>query len=98
MSQQGTRQPSPARRLSGVLHRHPVLRLTLLLVAPMLVLVVVYLGSLAVLLVSAFWTTDDFTGEIAFSFGGGFGGGRGGPPGGPRGSRGLGRRRGGRYG
>jgi putative spermidine/putrescine transport system permease protein len=64
MSGQDTRQPSPARRLSGVLHRHPVLRLTLLLVAPMIVLVVVYLGSLAVLLVSAFWTTDDFTGEI----------------------------------
>jgi putative spermidine/putrescine transport system permease protein len=64
MTGQDTRQPSPARRLSGVLHRHPVLRLTLLLVAPMIVLVVVYLGSLAVLLVSAFWTTDDFTGEI----------------------------------
>jgi putative spermidine/putrescine transport system permease protein len=64
MSQQVARQPSLARRLSGVLHRHPVLRLTLLLVAPILVLVVVYLGSLAVLLVSAFWTTDDFTGEI----------------------------------
>ena len=64
MSGQDTRQPSPARRLSGVLHRNPVLRLTLLLVAPMIVLVVVYLGSLAVLLVSAFWTTDDFTGEI----------------------------------
>jgi len=64
MSQQVARQPSLARRLSGVLHRHPVLRLALLLVAPILVLVVVYLGSLAVLLVSAFWTTDDFTGEI----------------------------------
>jgi putative spermidine/putrescine transport system permease protein len=64
MSQQVARQPSLGRRLSGVLHRHPVLRLTLLLVAPILVLVVVYLGSLAVLLVSAFWTTDDFTGEI----------------------------------
>jgi putative spermidine/putrescine transport system permease protein len=64
MSQQDTRRPSLARRLSGVLHRHPVLRLTLLLAAPMLVLVVIYLGALAVLLVSAFWTTDDFTGEI----------------------------------
>jgi putative spermidine/putrescine transport system permease protein len=64
MSQQVARQPSLGRRLSGVLHRHPVLRLALLLVAPILVLVVVYLGSLAVLLVSAFWTTDDFTGEI----------------------------------
>ena len=62
--QQDTRRPSLSRRLSGVLHRHPVLRLTLLLAAPMLVLVVVYLGALGVLLVSAFWTTDDFTGEV----------------------------------
>ncbi len=30
----------------------------------MVVLVVVYLGALAMLLVSAFWTTDDFTGEV----------------------------------
>ena len=58
------RQPSLARRLSGVLHRHRRLRLALLLVAPMVVLVVVYLGALAVLLVSAFWTTDDFTGQV----------------------------------
>ncbi len=62
--QQDTRRPSLSRRLSGVLHRHPVLRVTVLLTAPMLVLGVVYLGSLASLLVSAFWTTDDFTGEI----------------------------------
>jgi len=61
---QGTRRLSLSRLLSGVLHRHPLLRLTVLLVAPMLVLVVVYLGSLLALLVSAFWTTDDFTGEI----------------------------------
>ena len=64
MSQQDARRPSLARRLSGVLHRHPVLRLTLLLALPMLVLVVVYLGALSVLLVSAFWSTDDFTGEV----------------------------------
>jgi putative spermidine/putrescine transport system permease protein len=50
--------------LSGILHRHPVLRLLLLLLAPMAVLVVIYLGSLAVLLLSAFWTTDVFTGEV----------------------------------
>ncbi len=62
--QQEARRPSLSRRLSGVLHRHPVLRLSLLLAAPMLVLVVVYLGALGVLLVSAFWTTDDFTGEV----------------------------------
>jgi putative spermidine/putrescine transport system permease protein len=64
MTRAGTRQPSPRRRLSGVLHRHPVLRLLLLLLAPMAVLVVIYLGSLAVLLLSAFWTTDVFTGEV----------------------------------
>ena len=58
------RQPSLTRRLSGVLHRHRRLRLVLLLAAPMVVLVVVYLGALGVLLVSAFWTTDDFTGQV----------------------------------
>jgi putative spermidine/putrescine transport system permease protein len=52
------------RRLSGVLHRHSWLRLTLLLVLPLLVLVVVYLGALAVLLLSALWSTDVFTGNI----------------------------------
>jgi len=52
------------RRLSGVLHRHAWLRLTLLLTLPLLVLVVVYLGALAVLLLSALWTTDVFTGNI----------------------------------
>jgi putative spermidine/putrescine transport system permease protein len=52
------------RRLSGVLHRHTWLRLSLLLVLPLLVLVVVYLGALAVLLLSALWSTDVFTGNI----------------------------------
>jgi putative spermidine/putrescine transport system permease protein len=57
-----------AARLSSVLDRHPRLRLVLLLAAPMLVLVVVYLGALAVLLLSAFWSTDTFTGDIVKSF------------------------------
>jgi putative spermidine/putrescine transport system permease protein len=34
----------------------------------MLVLVVVYLGALAVLLLSAFWSTDVFTGDVVRSF------------------------------
>jgi putative spermidine/putrescine transport system permease protein len=38
--------------------------LALLLVPPLAWLVVAYLGSLAVLLVSAFWTTDVFTGAV----------------------------------
>ena len=56
------------RRASSVLHRHPRLRLLLLLAAPMLVLVVVYLGALAVLLLSAFWSTDVFTGDVVKEF------------------------------
>jgi ABC-type spermidine/putrescine transport system permease subunit I len=46
------------------LHRHPWVRLTGLLSAPLLWLVVLYLGSLAVLLVSAFWTVNTFTGDV----------------------------------
>jgi putative spermidine/putrescine transport system permease protein len=56
------------RRFSSVLHRHPRLRLLLLIAAPMLVLVVVYLGALAVLLLSAFWSTDVFTGDVVKTF------------------------------
>lgn len=40
------------------------LALTFLLVPPLTWLVVAYLGSLAVLLVSAFWTTNSFTGAV----------------------------------
>ncbi|GHG93503.1 ABC transporter permease [Streptomyces rubradiris] len=54
----------PARRLAAVLRRRPRLRLTLLLTAPLLWLTVLYLGSLAVLFVSAFWTTDSFTSQV----------------------------------
>ena len=42
--------------------------LAFLLVPPMAWLVVVYLGSLAVLLVSAFWTTNSFTGAVVHRF------------------------------
>ncbi len=52
------------RRGSAVLHRYPRVRLGGLLLAPMLWLGVVYVGSLAALLVTAFWSTDTFTGEI----------------------------------
>ncbi|MFI0228383.1 ABC transporter permease [Streptomyces sp. NPDC017086] len=52
------------RRLASLLHRGPRLRLTLLLTAPLLWLTVLYLGSLAVLFVSAFWTTDSFTSQV----------------------------------
>ncbi|MFF7401303.1 ABC transporter permease [Streptomyces murinus] len=55
---------SGVRRLAGALHRRPRLRLTLLLTAPLLWLIVLYLGSLAVLFASAFWTTDSFTSQV----------------------------------
>ena len=50
--------PSTRRRIS----------LAFLLVPPLAWLVVAYLGSLAVLLVSAFWSTDSFTGAVVHSF------------------------------
>jgi putative spermidine/putrescine transport system permease protein len=43
-------------------------RLALLLAPPLTWLVVAYLGSLAVLLVSAFWSTDEFTGTVVRTF------------------------------
>jgi len=42
--------------------------LAFLLVPPLTWLVVAYLGSLAVLLVSAFWSTNSFTGAVVHSF------------------------------
>ncbi|GAA4616312.1 ABC transporter permease [Actinoallomurus liliacearum] len=58
----------PVRRLAGLFHRRPYLRLAALLSAPLLWLVVAYLGSLAALFAAAFWTTDDFTGEVVKQF------------------------------
>ena len=42
--------------------------LAFLLVPPLAWLVVAYLGSLAVLLVSSFWSTDTFTGAVVRSY------------------------------
>ncbi|GIE92550.1 ABC transporter permease [Paractinoplanes rishiriensis] len=50
------------------LHRHPGLRLAGLLSAPLLWLGVAYLGALAVLLVSAFWSVNTFTGDLVQEF------------------------------
>ena len=55
---------SRARRLAGWLHAHPRARLWLLLALPFTWMVVVYLGSLAILLMNAFWTSDSFTGKV----------------------------------
>ncbi|MET7763023.1 ABC transporter permease [Streptomyces sp. NPDC005336] len=52
------------RRFAGTLHRRPRLQLSLLLSAPLAWLVLAYLGSLAALFMSAFWTTDSFTSSV----------------------------------
>ncbi len=52
------------RRLAVWLHRHPKVQLGLLLAAPMAWMGLAYLGSLAVLLLNAFWSTDPFTGRV----------------------------------
>jgi len=49
---------------AGVLHRHPRLRLGLLLGPPMLWLGVLYLGSLAALFITSLWSVDAFGGNI----------------------------------
>jgi putative spermidine/putrescine transport system permease protein len=57
-------EQSWARRVSAHLHRRPRVRLAMLLSAPMLWLVLVYLAALAAMFVTAFWTVDTFTGEV----------------------------------
>ncbi|HEY0319046.1 MAG TPA: ABC transporter permease [Solirubrobacterales bacterium] len=51
-------------RLAGLFHGRRWLQVGALLTAPALWLVVLYLGSLAVLLITAFWTVDPLSGEV----------------------------------
>jgi putative spermidine/putrescine transport system permease protein len=66
------RDPSPrprlGRRVSAFFHRHPGVRLVALLALPAAWLLVVYIGSLAALLVASFWQTDPFTAEVVHTF------------------------------
>jgi putative spermidine/putrescine transport system permease protein len=55
---------SPTRRAATTLYRYPRAQLGLLLAAPLGWLLLAYLGSLALLLISAFWRLDPFTGNI----------------------------------
>ncbi|MCF6379012.1 ABC transporter permease [Nocardioides KLBMP 9356] len=65
MTQQQLERPGGgAASRSGVLHRHPRLRLGLLLGPPMLWLGVLYLGSLAALFITSLWSVDAFGGNI----------------------------------
>jgi putative spermidine/putrescine transport system permease protein len=57
-------QPSFPRRLSAALYRRPRIVLATLLTPPILWLVVIYLGSLALMFVSSFWRLDPTTSAI----------------------------------
>jgi putative spermidine/putrescine transport system permease protein len=56
------------RRLSTYLYRHPRVRLAALLALPVGWMLVVYLGSLFILLLSSIWETDPFTREVVYEF------------------------------
>ena len=55
---------SVGRRLADLFHGRPRLQVGALLAGPVGWLVVGYLGSLAVLLIAAFWTVDPLSGEV----------------------------------
>lgn len=57
-------QPTMARRLAAWLHERPRVQLRLLLAGPWIWMVLVYLGSLAILLLNAFWEKDAFSGQV----------------------------------
>src|SRR5262245_46099041 len=58
------RPSQSSHRISGFLHRHRWLQLSGLLSAPVIWLVVAYLGALAMMFITAFWTTDPFTNDV----------------------------------
>ena len=59
---------SPSRRVAAWFHRHSNLRLGLILALPLAWLGVVYLGSLGILFLNAFWSTDPFTSLVVQEF------------------------------
>ena len=59
---------SLGRRLSTFFYRHPRVRLWVLLGLPLAWLVLVYFGSLFILLLSSLWDTDPFTREVVHEF------------------------------
>jgi putative spermidine/putrescine transport system permease protein len=61
-------KPSPRRRLAAWLNGRPRVQLALLLAGPALWIGLAYLGSLAILLLNAFWRTDAFSGQVVPEF------------------------------
>jgi putative spermidine/putrescine transport system permease protein len=64
------RRPTPSlrRRIAAWLHRHSRFRLAIILALPLAWLGVAYLGSLVVLFLNAFWSTDPFTSLVVREF------------------------------
>src|SRR4051794_3096537 len=60
---------SAGRRLADLFHGRPRLQVGALLGAPLGWLVIGYLGSLAVLLIPAFWSVNALGGEVVRGFG-----------------------------
>jgi putative spermidine/putrescine transport system permease protein len=61
-------EPGALRRISAFLFRHPRAKLSLSLGGPLAWFLAVYLGSLVLLLATAFWHLDVFTTEIVRGF------------------------------
>ena len=59
---------SAGRKLAGLFYGRPRLQVGSLLAAPGAWLVILYLGSLVVLLITAFWTVDPLSGEVIKEF------------------------------
>jgi putative spermidine/putrescine transport system permease protein len=55
---------SLARRAAAALYRHPRAQLIGLLAAPLGWLLLAYLGSLALFLITSFWRVDSFSGNL----------------------------------
>ncbi len=59
---------SAGRRLADLFHGRPRLQVGALLSGPLAWLVILYLGSLAVLLIASFWSVDALSGELIKGF------------------------------
>lgn len=59
----GAALATPARRVSSYLYQNAKVRLRLLIAAPVFWLGLVYIAALLMMLITAFWTVDDFTGN-----------------------------------
>jgi putative spermidine/putrescine transport system permease protein len=68
MSEAVATRRSAGRRLAGLFQGRPRLQIGALLAGPVGWLVIGYLGSLAVLLIAAFWTVDPLSGEVVRGF------------------------------